>query len=193
LYILDLYYQKGKIMSQTHTLESRFTQEEQSLLTNTPFAIGSTMVFAGGSGLGTVKEMFANTSTYLKGIKEYPNNEIIVAILPNIDNFSNMQKDSKALQDNYKNWIAENNIDSYESMKSKVLEDSGKVSLLLDEKATSKEASEYKDWAMSIARNVAQAAKEGGFLGIGGERVSQNEKDFFNQVAQALGSTSTLE
>ena len=45
---------------------------------------------------------------------------------------------------------------------------------------------------MGVAANVAKAAKEGGFLGIGGTRISEGEKEAFAQIAEALGTQSTL-
>jgi hypothetical protein len=174
------------------SLDKRFTDKEIFLLTNTPFAIGSAMVLAEGSGLGTVKELFANTKSFVSGAKNYPNNEIIVGILPNMENFSETTKEAKELQKGYEKWVKDNHIDSFDKMEAKVLEDSRKVAAILKEKATPQEAMEYDEWAMSIATNVAEAAKEGGFLGIGGERVSENEKAFYDQVAKALGNASSV-
>ena len=37
------------------------------------------------------------------------------------------------------------------------------------------EAKEYKRWLVLLAQKTAEAAKEGGFLGIGGTRVSEAE------------------
>ena len=38
-----------------------------------------------------------------------------------------------------------------------------------------------------VAEETANAAKEGGFLGFGGERVSAGEQAFVDQVKAALG------
>ena len=46
------------------------------------------------------------------------------------------------------------------------------VAALLEQKSTPSEAAEFKAWAVAVGEKVAGAAKEGGFLGIGGERVS---------------------
>ena len=108
-----------------------------------------------------------------------------------MENFSETQAESKILQEGYKNWIKENNINSYDTMKEKTIEDSKKVATLLKKKATDEEIKEYNEWAMSIAKNVAKAAKEGNFF-IGGERISANEKTLYEDVAKALGSSSTL-
>jgi hypothetical protein len=78
------------------TLNERFTEEEQFLLSNTPFSLGSSMTFAEGSGLGTVKEMFSSTKSFLAGAKTFSNNEIIVGLLPKLENFSEARKESKA-------------------------------------------------------------------------------------------------
>jgi hypothetical protein len=51
------------------------------------------------------------------------------------------------------------------------------------------EAESYKAWLMSVAGKVAQASKEGGFLGFGGEVVSADEQEALNQLASALGTS----
>jgi hypothetical protein len=42
-------------------------------------------------------------------------------------------------------------------------------------------------WLLRVANTVAAAAREGGLLGIGGEDVSQPERDTVNAIADALG------
>ena len=44
----------------------------------------------------------------------------------------------------------------------------------------------YKSWLVSISERVANAAKEGGILGIGGELVSDDEEAALNQIRSAL-------
>ena len=39
----------------------------------------------------------------------------------------------------------------------------------------------------TVAEETANASKEGGFLGFGGERVSAGEQAFVDQVKAALG------
>jgi hypothetical protein len=50
------------------------------------------------------------------------------------------------------------------------------------------EAESYKAWLTSVAARVAQASKEGGFLGIGGTQVSAEEQDALKQLAEVLGT-----
>jgi hypothetical protein len=49
------------------------------------------------------------------------------------------------------------------------------------------DAQTYKDFVYKTAHNVAQAAKEGGFMGIGGTSVSAEEESLLDEIAKALG------
>ena len=60
------------------------------------------------------------------------------------------------------------------------------VSALLDSKAPS-DAAAFKTGLASVAKAVAEASAEGGFLGFGGVQVSDAEKATLVQVASALG------
>ncbi len=175
------------------SFESRFSEEEIFLLSSTPVQIGTVMAFAEGSGLGTVKEMLANSKAYINGLKEYPNNEIITGVLPNVaDGVKESMSNAKEVRQQAIERLKQNNITSSEGLRSLLLEDSKQVAAILAVKATPDESREYKEWSMSIAENVAKAAKEGGFLGFGGTRVSEGEIEAFAQIADALGTSSNL-
>lgn len=49
------------------------------------------------------------------------------------------------------------------------------------------EVEAYKSWLMAIAVQVANASKEGGFLGFGGTRVSGGEMAAMERLATTLG------
>ena len=61
------------------------------------------------------------------------------------------------------------------------------VSKILDAKAPA-DAAAFKTWLRSIGQNVAEAASEGSFLGLGGVRVSDAEKATLDDIAEALGT-----
>ena len=63
-----------------------------------------------------------------------------------------------------------------------------KAMSVLDATATSDEADAYKTFVMTVAQAVAGAHKEGGFLGIGGTRVSDAENQALDEISLALGS-----
>ncbi len=174
------------------SIEERFTEEELFLIANTPYLVGTLMVFAEGSGLGTIKEMYANSKSFIDGVKKFPDNEIIKAILPDITDISDVKEKTKSLKEKSLEEFKKRGIKSQEDMKEYALSELEKVTALLGEKATEKEAKEYKEWILSILENIANAAKEGGFLGFGGERISEGEKEFFAEVANILGVDAEL-
>lgn len=49
------------------------------------------------------------------------------------------------------------------------------------------DAASFKDWLQHISQAVAEAAPEGGFLGLGGVRVSEAEKATVAQISASLG------
>ncbi len=58
---------------------------------------------------------------------------------------------------------------------------------ILEAKATPEDVAAYKEFTINLAERVAEAHKSGGFLGIGGERVSGNERDAIGRIAAILG------
>lgn len=61
------------------------------------------------------------------------------------------------------------------------------ITAILDTKVTGAQATEFKTWLMSIAQRVAEVQREGGFMGVGGSRISDREADVLKALAQALG------
>jgi hypothetical protein len=59
---------------------------------------------------------------------------------------------------------------------------------ILESAATAEEADAYKTFVMTVAQAVAAAHKEGGFLGVGGTRISEAEDRALDEISQALGT-----
>jgi hypothetical protein len=57
---------------------------------------------------------------------------------------------------------------------------------ILDAKAPA-EADAFKAWISATAESVAEAGKEGGFMGFGGEKVSEAERRTLADIDTALG------
>jgi hypothetical protein len=55
------------------------------------------------------------------------------------------------------------------------------------ESRSTTDAEHYKKWLLQVARQTADASKEGGFLGFGGEQVSAAERSVVDRLAQSLG------
>lgn len=98
----------------------------------------------------------------------------------------------KSVRDWGRDRLKAKGVNSAESYRDAALEDLKAVAQLLASKSSQQEADEYKRWALSIAEKVAMATTEGSFLGFGGERYSDNEKQFIAQIENALGTKSTI-
>jgi len=70
-------------------------------------------------------------------------------------------------------------------IKTKCIETLRQVAEVVDAKAPA-DAAAFKTWLRQISQHVAEAAKEGGFLGIGGVTVSEAEKATLAEISNAL-------
>ncbi len=73
------------------------------------------------------------------------------------------------------------------AMKAKALQTIAAAEALLAVKATPADAAAYKAWLYQVARDVASASKEGGFLGFGGKRIGEGEQALLDELRAALG------
>ena len=69
-----------------------------------------------------------------------------------------------------------------------MLDELRRVEALLVAKADETEADEFREWLRISAQRSAMAAREGGFLGIGGERVSAREQDMLGVLGEIFGT-----
>jgi hypothetical protein len=67
-----------------------------------------------------------------------------------------------------------------------LLEELRATRALVGSKATAEEATAFSSWIVDVAQAVADAAKEGGFLGIGATRVSDREQDMLDRVRETV-------
>ncbi len=168
---------------------SRFSDDEQLMLTMLPSIVGSAVAFSSKNGpVGTVKEMMANAKTAAAGAQTYPDNAIIGSILPHFEDRAEAMEAAKEMREQQLTRLKESGITSKDDMKAKAIADATAVNNLLTAKAEAGEAGEYREWVMSVATAVANAAKEGGFLGIGGEQVGDGEEQTIAEIKAALGA-----
>lgn len=73
-----------------------------------------------------------------------------------------------------------------EGMIADVLQRAKAASALLAGKVDEGDAGAYKLWLQEIADHVVTAASSGGFLGIGGEEVSESERRFRDDLSHVL-------
>jgi hypothetical protein len=76
---------------------------------------------------------------------------------------------------------------SVQEARSAMLERVRQALWLVDTKASPEDAAAYRRYVLGVAEAVAAAATEGGFLGIGGEKVSQAERATLDELRTLLG------
>ena len=162
------------------TVKSDFSSQEWQLLLDVPPAVGTAVMYAGRSGLGSVKESLAMANSILGARHEHDGIELIESL-------------SDARLKNGEKSTIETLSSPYRGLSDvQILEDvvakCRRVIELLNDRATAEETAAYVSWTLHVAKQVAVAAKEGGFLGIGGERVSEEEKKALHAIRNALRS-----
>ncbi len=73
------------------------------------------------------------------------------------------------------------------------IEAARRAGAILDVQADPSEAARVRAWYLSVAQKVAEASREGGVLGIGGEKVSNFEREAIKAIADALGANAPEE
>jgi hypothetical protein len=154
-----------------------FTAEEWNQIQRAPFMAGLAVVAASPSGpFGVVKELFA-VGKMLGAVKTQGiSNDLIKALVADIEAGA---KDLSA--------PAEMKGKTPDQVKSYAVESVRQVAALIDKKTKPEEAQGFKQWLVSVAQKVAEAAKEGGFLGFGGTQVSEQEAATIKELSTALG------
>ena len=154
-----------------------FTVDEWTQIQRAPFMAGLAVVAASPSGpFGVVKELFA-VGRMLGAVKtQGTSNDLIKALVADIEAGA---KDLSA--------PAEMKGKTPEQVKSYAIETLRQAAALIDKKTKPDEAQGFKQWLVSVAQKVAEAAKEGGFLGFGGTQVSEQEASTIKELSTALG------
>jgi hypothetical protein len=67
-----------------------------------------------------------------------------------------------------------------------LLEELHATRAVIESKATPAEATAFSRWVVDVAQAAADAAKEGGFMGIGATRVSDREQSMLDRVRETL-------
>jgi hypothetical protein len=163
--------------------KTTFTPEEWAILRDTPQLAAMAVTVSGASGLfGTIQEAFGTTSALVGGMQS--DNELIRALCA--------KDELVAAQQTLKGQAKSVQGGDLETLKAKLqasaTENIGKAIALLSRKGDTADLTAYQTFVRGLADKVANAAKEGSFLGFGGERVSGNERQMIAQIETALGA-----
>jgi hypothetical protein len=156
--------------------QTDYTSEEWKTISSAPVLAGLLVSVSDMSGpIGMAKEAYTVIKT-VTDTAASSSNELIKAVADEIrarggrPDLPNMPQDRAAVN--------------------AMLIDRCKQAVELVAKKSPAEADEYKRWVVSLAQKTAEASKEGGFLGIGGKMVSEEENSAVENLASALGMSA---
>jgi hypothetical protein len=159
--------------------KSNFTPDEWKLLLESVMMAGMAVSAAEPSGLwGMLKESFASGSELMKAKMDAATNPLIKAVVAEFESAQGRATAREGLSEKLKGLKPA-------EIPPKCIETLRQVTAVLDTKAPG-DAAAFKGWLRQISQHVAEAATEGGLLGIGGVRVSDAEKATLKEISSAL-------
>lgn len=156
------------------TTQTDYTAEEWTALVRSPLvaAVAITLADPGGP-IEIVKESAAALRTVTEPVAEQP--ELVAAVKSEITAMA--QRRESPLKD-----FKPRGADAPQQ----VLDELRAVNAILIAKATPDEAAAFRAWLTHAAQAAADAAKEGGFMGVGAVRVSEGEQHMLDELAKVL-------
>jgi hypothetical protein len=157
------------------TTKSDFTEEEWVRVRRAPFVAGMAISMADPGG---PIELTKETSASLKSATNPPSREQLLA---------EIALDIQAMTQQRQNPLTGFKPTQGSDPRKQMVEELGAVTAIVSSKATAEETVAFKQWLLTTAQAAADAAKEGGFLGIGAVQVSEGEKSMLEQLRAAIG------
>ena len=160
-----------------------FSPDEWTKVLQSVMMAGIAVTAAEPSGLwGTLKESMATGHALIEARSDAKSNELIKAVVADYESSDGRTTARDGLQ-------AALTGSKPVEIKDKAVAAVRDAAALVDAKAPG-DAAAFKAWLNHVSQGVAEASKEGGFLGFGGVRVSDAEKATLAEISQALGLKS---
>lgn len=164
--------------------KSQFSNEEWNALRDAPQLVALAVALSGASGIGgTIKETFASSMGLVEGMKS--DNELIRSVCA--------REEIEAGQAALKAQLPEIKAMGFDAAKQTITDtalERTRVALAALRAKSPADLAAYQQFLKALGERVAKAAKEGGFLGIGGERVSEGEKKMLASLGEAIGAVA---
>jgi len=156
------------------TTKADYTDDEWRVLRRAPLVAGLAISLADPGG---PIEVTKETLAALKAARTPPSDdELLVAVSQDLD--AQIRGHEKPMD--------ELKIRGRTARK-QVVEELAAVNGILTAKATPEEAASFRLWLVQAAEGTAEAAKEGGFFGVGATQVSKGESAMLDQIRTILG------
>jgi hypothetical protein len=160
------------------TTKAAFSEDEWSRLKRGPFIAGLAISIADPGGpIEAIKETAAALKTVTGAAESGDRGELVGELAKEVTAEARARKNPLA------GFRPKGALAGQE-----ILDELREVNGIVSEKATAEEADAYRGWLLAAARESADAAKEGGFLGFHAQRVSEGEQRMLDQLAGVLGA-----
>lgn len=153
-----------------------YSPAEWTILTELPVGVLASAMRADNSGeLGLLMQQATGLTELSSRANEYASSELVQRVFEHYK--SQGDGEAQALQ------LSEQWVDSQLPA---TISRARQASEILNLNAAPEDAGAYKLWLWETAAAVCAAARSGGFLGIGGERISEREQTFLDELADAF-------
>jgi hypothetical protein len=159
------------------TGKADFSEEEWTRLKRGPFVAGMAISLADPGGpIELVKETAATVKAVQAAAASGAHGALVTALAQEV------VAETKTRQNPLHDFKPQGALASQQ-----IFDELTAVNQIVSEKATPDDADAYREWLKAAARDAADAAKEGGFLGFRAERVSEGEQRMLDRLAEVLG------
>jgi hypothetical protein len=155
---------------------SPYSPGEWTILTELPIRVLAASMRADETGeLGLLMQQATGLTELSSRANEYSSSPLVQQIFEHYKSQGDGEAQTLQLSEQ---WI--------ERLLPDTIERARQASEILAAKASPEDAAAYKLWLLETAAAVCAAATTGGFLGIGGERISEKEQAYLNDLAEAF-------
>lgn len=153
-----------------------------------PYLVAMGMEGAAKSGwAGSAKERHAMAESLMKGARQFPDNPLIKAIVPRTsEGGEELLLEAAHRHDEILDCLQYQDIQDRDALEKHILNVLTVVVGVLESRESGETAGQYKQWLLGIAKDVAEAGKEGDVLGIGGTHFSEKEQEFYSALEKIL-------
>ena len=160
------------------TTKAEFTEDEWARLKRAPFIAGLAISLADPGGpIEAIKETAAALKTVTAAADSTERGELVGALAREVTEEARHRKNPLS------GFRPKGALAGQE-----ILDELRAVNAIVTEKASPEEAEAFRAWLLDAAKESADAAKEGGFLGFHAERVSEGEQRMLDQLAGVLAA-----
>lgn len=156
--------------------DAPYSPVEWAILTELPIRVLAASMRADETGdLGLLMQQATGLAELSSRANEYASSSLVQRVFEHYKSSGDGEAQTLQLSEQ---WI--------ERLLPDTVQRARQASEILDAKASVEDAAAYKLWLLETAAAVCAAARTGGFLGFGGERISEKEQAFLDDLADAF-------